>query len=426
MAQSSPLHDTEERSSSKILKKLGAGLITGAADDDPSGIATYSQVGAQFGFTLGWTMLLSYPLMAAVQGLSAGIGAVTGKGIAQNLRSHYSPWLARAAVLLLFVANFINIGADLAAMGAALRLLIAGPPLLYAAIFGIICVLLEVFVSYQRYALFLKWLTLSLFAYVIVVFAVDLPWSTALRGALIPQFTFDNGHAMALTAILGTTISPYLFFWQAGQEVEELRVRNRGRLKTNPQAAEPELARIRIDTLIGMGFSNVVALAIITATAATLHANGITQIQTSEQAAEALRPIAGVFAFGVFAAGIVGTGLLAVPVLAASAASAVAELFDWPRGLDRAPHRAKAFYATIAAATLGSVGLAFSKIDPFQMLYWSAVVNGILAAPLIAVMTMMARSPGIMGKLLAPWWMAALGGLTALVMMLATAAMFLL
>lgn len=426
MAQSSPLHDTEERSSSKILKKLGAGLITGAADDDPSGIATYSQVGAQFGFTLGWTMLLSYPLMAAVQGISAGIGAVTGKGIAQNLRIHYSPWLARAAVLLLFVANFINIGADLAAMGAALRLLIAGPPLLYAAIFGIVCVMLQVFISYQRYALFLKWLTLSLFAYVIVVFAVDLPWATALRGALIPQFTFDNGHAMALTAILGTTISPYLFFWQAGQEVEELQVRHRGKLKADPQAAEPELARIRIDTLIGMGFSNLVALAIITATAATLHANGITQIQTSEQAAEALRPIAGFFAFGVFAAGIIGTGLLAVPVLAASAASAVAELFDWPRGLDRAPHRAKAFYATIAAATLGSVGLAFSKIDPFQMLYWSAVVNGILAAPLIAVMTMMARSPGIMGKLLAPWWMAALGGLTALVMMLATAAMFLL
>ncbi|APG87371.1 manganese transport protein MntH (plasmid) [Sinorhizobium americanum CCGM7] len=261
--------------------------------------------------------------------------------------------VARACVLMLFVANFINIGADLAAMGAALRLLMDGPQLIYAAIFGIVCVELEVFVSYRRYAMILKWLTLSLFAYVIVVFAVDVPWSTALRGILVPQLAFDSAHAMALAGILGTTISPYLFFWQAGQEVEELRRQERAKLKADPKSAEPELARIRVDTLVGMALSNTVALFIIMATAATLHAHGVTQIETSAQAAEALRPIAGEFTFAVFAVGIIGTGLLAVPVLAGSAAYAVAELFRWPEGLGRAPHRAKAFYGTIAAATLG-------------------------------------------------------------------------
>ncbi|WEX74827.1 divalent metal cation transporter [Sinorhizobium numidicum] len=426
MAKLSSAPSSEKRPAFHLLRKLRTGLITGAADDDPSGIATYSQVGAQFGFTLGWAMLFCYPLMVAVQGVSAGIGAVTGQGIAQNLRQHYPLWLGRVAVSLLFAANFINIGADLAAMGAAFRLLLDGPQLIYVAIFGIISVVLEVFVRYRRYALFLKWLTLSLFAYVIVVFAVEVPWSEALRGVLVPQLAFDSGHAMALVAIFGTTISPYLFFWQAGQEVEELHMRRRERLAADPKAADPELARIRLDTLVGMGFSNVVALFIILATAATLHANGITQIETSAEAAEALRPIAGEFTFVVFAAGIIGTGLLAVPVLAGSAAYAVAELFQWPEGLDRAPHRAKAFYGTIAAATLGSVALSFTGLDPFRMLYWSAVVNGMLAAPLIGIMTVMALNPRIMGRLTAPWWMASLAGLTAIVMGLATLAMFLL
>jgi NRAMP (natural resistance-associated macrophage protein)-like metal ion transporter len=403
-----------------LLRILGPGLVTGAADDDPSGIATYSQVGAQFGYALGWTMLFSYPLMAAIQGISAGIGAVTGQGIAQNLRRHYPPWMLRLAVSLLFVANFINIGTDLAAMGAALRLLIAGSPLIYAASFGVLCVALEVFVSYRRYVAVLKWLTVSLFAYVAVVLAVKVPWAVALEGALIPQFVFDSDHAMALVAVLGTTISPYLFFWQAGEEVEELHRRHLKRLAEHPRRARAELARIRIDTLVGMGFSNLIALFIIFATAATLHANGITQIDTSAQAAEALRPIAGEFAFAVFAVGIIGTGLLAVPVLAGSAAYAVAEMFRWPEGLDRRPSEAKAFYGTIAVATLGSVALSFSAIDPIRALYWTAVINGILAVPLMAILVAMVVNPRIMGRLTAPWWMAVVGWLTVVVMALAT------
>jgi len=407
------------RRRTSLLRTLGPGLVTGAADDDPSGIATYSQVGAQFGYALGWTMLFSYPLMTAIQGISAGIGAVTGQGIAQNLRRHYPPSVLRLAVLLLFVANFINIGADLAAMGAALQLLVDGSHLIYAAAFGVLCVALEVFVSYRRYVTVLKWLTLSLFAYVAVVLAVKVPWAVALQGALIPQFAFDRDHAMALVAVLGTTISPYLFFWQAGEEVEELHRRHLKRLAEHPRTALVELARIRTDTLVGMGFSNLIALFIIFATAATLHANGVTQIDTSAQAAEALRPIAGEFAFAVFAVGIIGTGLLAVPVLAGSAAYAVAEMFQWPEGLDRRPNEAKAFYGTIAVATLGSVALSFTALDPMRALYWTAVINGMLAVPLMAILVTMVVNPRIMGRLTAPWWMAAAGGLTVVVMALA-------
>ena len=399
--------DEPPRRRSSFLRTLGPGLITGAADDDPSGIATYSQVGAQFGYTLGWTIPFSYPLLVVIQGISAGIGAVTGQGIAQNLRRHYPPWVMRFAVLLLLVANFINIGADLAAMGAALQLLVGGSQFLYAAAFGLLCAGLEIFITYRRYVAVLKWLTLSLFAYVAVVLAVDVPWGVALRGALIPQFAFDGDHAMALVAVLGTTISPYLFFWQAGEEVEELHRRHLARLSTHPRAAGAELARIRTDTLFGMAFSHLIALFIIIATAATLHANGITQIETSAQAAEALRPIAGEVTFAVFACGIIGTGMLAVPVLAGSAAYAVAEMFRWPEGLDRPPREAKAFYATIAAATLGSVVVSFTAFDPIRALYWTAVINGILAVPLMAIMVMMASSPRVMGRLTAPRWMVA-------------------
>jgi Mn2+/Fe2+ NRAMP family transporter len=406
-----------------ILRALGPGLVTGAADDDPSGIATYSQVGAQFGYSLAWTMLFSYPLMVAVQGISAGIGAVTGRGIAENLRRHYSPWVLRCTVILLFVANFLNIGADLAAMGAALQLLIDGPQQLYAMIFGLICVGLEVFLSYRRYVIILKWLTLSLFAYVAVVLAVHVPWATALQGTLIPRLAFESGYAMAIVAVFGTTISPYLFFWQAGEEVEELRRRGLAPLGANPKKAQPELARIRTDTLVGMGFSNLIALFIILATAATLHSHGITQIETSAQAAEALRPIAGDFTFAVFAAGIIGTGLLAVPVLAGSAAYAVAEMLRWPEGLHRRFSEAKGFYGTIIAATIGGVALSFTPIDPIKALYWVAVINGILAVPLVAIMVMIAANPRIMGRLTAPWWMLAIGGLTVIVMACAALAL---
>jgi NRAMP (natural resistance-associated macrophage protein)-like metal ion transporter len=408
----------------RFLRSLGPGLVTGAADDDPSGIATYSQVGAQFGYGLAWTMLFSFPLMAVIQAVSARIGCVTGYGIAQNLRRHYSPWLLRTVVLLLLIANVINLGADLGAMGAALALVIGGPEHLYTVLFGVVCILLETFISYARYAAMLKWATLSLFAYVAVVFAAHVPWGTALYSALVPHFVFDAPHAMALVAVLGTTISPYLFFWQAGQEIEELRRRHVKALCITPRTAGPELARIRTDTIVGMGVSNLIALFIIFATAATLHANGVTNIQTSSQAAEALRPIAGAFTFALFAAGIIATGMLAVPVLAGSAAYGVSEVFRWTEGLDRRPREAKAFYATIAAATLGGVALNFTSLDPVKALYWSAVVNGVLAAPLMAVMMVIAVNPRIMGRLTLPRAMQVGGWLATAVMALATLGFF--
>jgi NRAMP (natural resistance-associated macrophage protein)-like metal ion transporter len=407
-----------------LLTSLGPGLVTGAADDDPSGIATYSQVGAQFGYGLAWTMLFSFPLMAVIQSIAARIGCVSGHGIAYNLRRHYSPWLLRAVVLLLLVANIINLGADLGAMGAALGLLIGGPVQLYAVVFAVVCVLLETYMSYARYAAVLKWATLCLFAYVAVVFAAHVPWGTALTGTFVPQLIFDKPHAMAMVAVLGTTISPYLFFWQAGQEVEELRRRHVKALCTTPREAGPELSRIRTDTIVGMGISNLIALCIIFATAATLNANGVTDIQTSAQAAEALRPVAGVFTFALFAAGIMATGMLAVPVLAGSAAYGVSEVFGWTEGLDHRPKEAKAFYATIAVATLGGVALNFTPIDPVKALYWSAVVNGVLAAPVMAVMMVIAMNRRIMGRLTLPRPMLVVGWLATIIMALASIAFF--
>jgi NRAMP (natural resistance-associated macrophage protein)-like metal ion transporter len=407
-----------------LLQRLGPGLVTGAADDDPSGIATYSQVGAQFGYALGWTMLFSYPLMSVIQAIAARIGCVTGYGIAQNLRRHYPPWLLYAVVVLLLVANVINLAADLGAMGAALRLLVGGSHHLYTVLFGVACILLQTFVSYERYAAVLKWMTLSLFAYVAVVFAVRVPWGSALYGALVPHVTVDAAHATAMVAILGTTISPYLFFWQAGQEVEELHRRHIKPLYVVPRAAGPELDRIRMDTLIGMGVSNLIALFIIVATAATLNASGVTDIQTSAQAAEALRPIAGPLTFALFAAGIIGTGMLAIPVLAGSAAYAVAEVFRWPQGLDRLLREAKAFYAVIAVATMAGAALNFTALDPVKALYWSAVVNGVLAAPLMAVMMLISTNGRVMGRLTLPRWMVFGGWLATAVMALATIGFF--
>jgi Mn2+/Fe2+ NRAMP family transporter len=328
-------------------------------------------------------------------------------------------------VLLLLVANVINLGADLGAMGAALGLLVGGPELLYTVLFGVVCILLETFISYARYAAVLKWATLSLFAYVAVVFAANVPWGTALYSTLVPHLVFDAPHAMAMVAVLGTTISPYLFFWQAGQEVEELHRRHVKALCITPRDAGPELSRIRTDTMVGMGISNLIALFIIFATAATLNANGVIDIQTSSQAAEALRPIAGVFTFALFAAGIIATGMLAVPVLAGSAAYGVSEVFGWTEGLDRRPREAKSFYATIAVATLGGVALNFTSIDPVKALYWAAVVNGVLAAPLMAVMMVIAMNPRIMGRLTLPGPMLVVGWLATSVMALAAVAFFL-
>nr|WP_210271848.1 divalent metal cation transporter [Brucella anthropi] len=309
---------------------------------------------------------------------------------------------------------------------AAVRLFADGPKTLYTLAFAVLCVTLEVMVSYRHYASVLKWLTLSLFTYAAVVMTVNVPWSVALQGALIPSLVFDKEHAMALVAVFGTTISPYLFFWQAGEEVEELHRRHVQRLIASPKTARIELTRIKIDTLIGMAISNIIALLIIIATASTLNANGITEIETSAQAAEALRPIAGEFAFVAFGIGIIGTGLLAVPVLAGSAAYAVAEMFRWPEGLDRPPREAKAFYGTIAIATIGGVVLSLTAIDPIRALYWSAFLNGVLATPLMIILLAMVTNRRIMGRLTAPIWMVSLGWLAVVVMSLATIAFFLL
>lgn len=408
------------------LSKLGPGLVTGAADDDPSGIATYSQVGAQFGYAFAWTMLFSLPLMAVIQSIAARIGCVSGSGIARNLRRHYSLWVLRVVIVLLLVANIINLGADLGAMAAAMGLLVGGPERLYVLLFALVCILLETYMSYARYAAVLKWATLSLFAYVAVAFAAKVDWPAALAGTLMPRLAFDADHAMALVAVLGTTISPYLFFWQAAQEVEELERRRVKPLCLAPRTAGPELARIRLDTIVGMGFSNLIALFIIFATAATLNASGVTDIQTSSQAAEALRPIAGPFTFVLFATGIIATGMLAVPVLAGSAAYGVSELFGWVEGLNRKPHEARAFYGVIAAATLGGVGLNFTAIDPVKALYWSAVVNGVLAAPLMAVMMVIAVNPRVMGRLTLPLPMLILGWAATALMAAASIAFFVL
>ena len=389
--------DTPQRQS--FLSRLGPGLITGAADDDPSGIGTHSQVGAQFGYGLSWTFLFSFPLMVAIQEVAAQIGRVTGAGIARNLRRHYPRPLLVLMVGLLLIANIVNLGADLAAMGAAVGLLIRGPSWLYTLLFGAFCVIVEVWLSYERYASVLKWATLSLFAYVAVVIVAHVPWGEALTSLVVPRIEYTGAYATAVVAILGTTISPYLFFWQASQEIEEQKLHKAKPLCITPKDAGPELKRIRIDTLTGMGFSSIVSLAIVFATAATLHANGVRDIETSAQAAEALRPIAGNFAFALFALGIIGTGLLAVPVLAGSAAYAVTEMFGIASSLDAQPTKARLFYGTIAVTTMLGVSLQYVGIDPVRALYWAAVVNGVLAAPLIVMMMLIVRNPRAMGRL---------------------------
>lgn len=423
----SPSADTEveQPGRPKLLKVLGPGLITGASDDDPSGIATYSQIGAQFGYGLSWVMLFSWPLMCAIQEIAARIGRVTGRGIAGNLKRHYPIGITYGIVMLLVIANVINIGADLGAMGAALELLVGGPALVYVAAFGLVTVLLEIFSRYSRYVSILKWLTLSLFAYVGVAFVVQVPWLTVAESLVVPHVSFDRGSMTAIVAILGTTISPYLFFWQAEEEVDEVRERSHAKpLERAPQEAGAEFRRIRVDTWIGMALSNAVALFIIVTVAATLHAHGRTDIQTSSQAAEALRPIAGPLAFFVFAVGIIGTGLLALPVLAGSAAYALGETFGWHVGLARKPYRAKAFYAAIAVATLIGIALNASPIDPIKALFWSAVVNGVVAVPVMALMMHLSSHGAAMGDFRLSLGLKIVGWAATAVMALAAVGLF--
>jgi len=409
----------------KLRDIMGPGLITGASDDDPSGIATYSQAGAQYAYSMGWTLLLTYPLMVAIQLISAQVGRVTGRGLAGNLRKRYPTWLLYPLVALLVVANTINLGADLGAMAAALRLLVEGPMVVYIAGFAVAIALAEIFIRYSRYAAVLRWLTLSLFAYVGTVFVVGVPWPTVAKNLMLPHINFSGDYFTVVVAVFGTTISPYLFFWQAGEEVEDQKEDPLAKpLIKAPEQAPVQMARMRIDTLVGMGFSNLIALFIMLTTAATLNAHGITDIQTSSQAAEALRPIAGRFAFTIFALGIIGTGLLAVPVLAGSAAYAVGESLGWRVGLAQRPGRARAFYGVIAAATLVGAVLNFTPLDPIKALFWSAVINGVAAVPIMVMIMLMACRKDVMGPFTLGRPLTILGWLATAAMTVAAVAMF--
>jgi NRAMP (natural resistance-associated macrophage protein)-like metal ion transporter len=408
-----------------FFKKLGPGLVTGASDDDPSGIGTYSQVGAQFGYGLLWTMVLSYPLMTAIQEISARIGRVTGVGISGNLRKNYPKPLLYSVLFVVLAANVFNLGADIGAMGAATQLVLPGKVSLFIVIFGIGSLAGVLLIPYSTYARYLKWLTISLFAYVGVVFFVQVPWGAVLRATLLPHVELTKDYLTALVAVFGTTISPYLFFWQASQEVEEVRNTHGDKpLKRAPSQATEQLARIRIDTYLGMAFSNVVAFFIILTAAATLHTHGVTEISTSAQAAKALEPLAGRFAFLLFVCGIVGTGLLAVPVLAASACYGIGEACQWKTSLERKPGEAMRFYSAIVVATLIGLSLNFLHIDPVKALFWAAVLNGVVAAPLMAVIMVMASSRKVMGQFAIPPYLKAMGWVATGVMLSACIGVF--
>jgi NRAMP (natural resistance-associated macrophage protein)-like metal ion transporter len=379
----------------RSLRTLGPGLITGAADDDPSGIATYSQAGAQFGFSMLWTVVFTLPLMVAIQIVSARIGHVTRRGLAANIKEAFPRWVLLTVVGMLLVANTLNLAADIAAMAEALRLLLGGSAHVYAVTFGLLCLVLQVFLPYRTYVHWLKWLTLTLLAYVAVVFTVRLDWWAVAREIVQPRLAISHDMLLMVVALFGTTISPYLFFWQAAQEMEDSS-------DSPPQTGQDvrrHLRRIKVDTFIGMGFSNLIAFFIILSTAATLHAAGITDIQTSAQAAEALRPVAGEFTFVLFSLGIIGTGLLAVPVLAGSAGYAVAEAAGWKGSLSARLDKGegRGFYAVIAVATVGGVGLCFTPADPVKELFWASVINGVIAVPIMVVMMLLASRASTMG-----------------------------
>ncbi len=383
----------------RFFSALGPGLVTGAADDDPSGIATYSQAGAQLGYGLLWTVFLTTPFMIAIQLVSGHIGRVTGKGIVANVKEFYSRPVVLAFVAMLVIANTINIAADIAAMSESLSLVIGGLQHEHALIFAATSVLLQVFIPYSRYSPILKFMTLVLFLYVGVVFTVQIPWSQVLKGTFFPAISFDKNYLLIVVAVLGTTISPYLFVWQASQEVEEMqRGRQSKPLKELSRGGRSELKRIATDTTVGMVLSNLVAYFIILTTAATLNAHGVTDVQTAADAANALRPVAGDFAFLLFAFGIIGTGLLAIPVLAGSAAYGVAEAFGWKSTLEAKFPEALGFYTIIAAATAIGFALTFTPIDPIRLLVWSAVINGVIAAPIMVMMMLLVTKELAMGR----------------------------
>jgi NRAMP (natural resistance-associated macrophage protein)-like metal ion transporter len=405
-----------------FLFRLGPGLITGAADDDPSGIATYSQVGATFGFGLLWTMILTFPLMAAIQEICGRFGRITGMGIAESLRKCYPRSVVYGVVLLLCVANIFNLGADVAAMGSAAQLVLTGKAEFYAVGLGLLSVVLEIAIPYRKYVLYLKWLTLVLFAYVATAFVVHVSWLVVLKATFVPSFEWRSAYWMAIVAVLGTTISPYLFFWQSSQEAEDVHLtRGESPLKRKPTQAASQFRRIALDTRVGMAISNLVAFFIILTTAVTLHGRaGQSEIKTAADAAEALRPLAGNFAFLLFALGIIGAGLLAVPVLAGSAAYAVSETFRWRASLESKPKKAPRFYGAIAAASILGIALNSLGLDPIHALYWSAVLNGIVAVPLMLVLMVMSSNEKIVGQFRLPPMLRTFGWLATIVMLVAS------
>jgi Mn2+/Fe2+ NRAMP family transporter len=407
------------------LARLGPGLITGAADDDPSGIATYSQAGAQFGLNMLWTMPVAYPLMSAIQAMCAQIGRVTGKGLAANIKSAFPPIVLKGVVVLLLIANTLNIAADVAAMGEVAELVSGADRHLMTAVFVAVTLLLQIFVPYHRYVFFLKWLTLSLLAYAAVLFTVNVPWAEVALRTVWPKLTLNFNTAAMVVGVFGTTISPYLFFWQASEEVEDLHARRGAApLSQDPDAAPAELWRIRWDTWSGMFVSNLTAYFIMLATAVTLHVSGVTDIETAAQAAGALRPLAGDFAFLLFAIGIIGVGLIGVPVLAGSAAYALAEAMGWKSGLERKPKNARGFYGVIAVSVLLGLVIQYSPISPMKALFWSAVINGVVAVPLMVVIILIASSKSVMGAFTASRPILALGWIGAAIMGFAAVLMF--
>ena len=407
------------------LGRLGPGLITGAADDDPSGIATYSQAGAQFGLNMLWPMLFTYPLMVAVQAISARVGRVTGQGLAYNLKQVVPAWVVIVLVASLFVANTINIGADIAAMGAAAQLLAGSGQMVFTIVFAAVSLLLQVLVPYRRYVRVLKWLTLVLLAYVAIAFTVKLDWLQVAHRLILPRLYGTSDWITVLVAVFGTTISPYLFFWQSSEEVEIMEIKDKAPLtEAPPPAARHELQRMGIDTIVGMGVSNLIALFIVLTTAITLHAHGISDVQTSAQAAEALRPVVGSWAFTIFSIGIIGTGLLAVPVLAGSTAYATAETFGWEKGLEKQFAHARGFYGVIVLSMMIAIGVLFSPLDPVKALFWSAVINGVIAVPIMAAMMILASRRDEMGVFVATPVQRILGWVATIVMAAAAVSMF--
>lgn len=399
------------------LARVGPGLITGVADDDPSGIVTYTQAGARYGLQMLWTMPLSWPLMAMVQDMCARIGRATGKGLGANIAAAFPRPVALGAVALLLVANTLNIAADIAAMGEVAELVTGIERHVMTAAFVVGILALEVFVPYHRYVVVLKWLTFSIVSYAVVLMVVEVPWREVALRTFAPRLSATPATAQMVVAIFGTTISPYLFFWQASEEVEEMAVLRAAKpLADDPSRAPGELRRIAWDTWSGMFVSNAAAYAIILAAGVTLYRAGITDIETAAEAASALKPLAGSAAFLLFAAGILGVGLIGVPVLAGSAGYAVSEVFGWKIGLERTPREARGFYAIIALSTLASLVIQYSPLSPMQALYWSAVVNGVVAVPLTAVVTLLAGRPDIMGLAVAPLWARLGGWLTTAIM----------